>query len=84
MQLRVTGTFCKAIPQSINIILINGVPFVTSLYRRELLREVKLSGCNHIVLEVNRDNIYNVLKQAQQIGLMTSYHHYFVTSLVSR
>ncbi|XP_018010679.1 glutamate receptor ionotropic, kainate 2-like [Hyalella azteca] len=50
---------------------------------RELLKAIKLSGIVHILLEVHRSKIHSLLKQAQQIGLMTAYHHYFITSLVS-
>lgn len=48
-----------------------------------MLKDAKKSGVTHIVLDVERENIYTVMKQAQQVGLMTSYHNYFVTSLVS-
>ncbi|XP_047735687.1 glutamate receptor ionotropic, kainate 2-like, partial [Hyalella azteca] len=48
---------------------------------RELLKAIKLSGIVHILLEVHRSKIHSLLKQAQQIGLMTAYHHYFITSL---
>lgn len=49
---------------------------------RPLLKEIKKSGATHLLLDVRLDRVQNVLKQAQQIGLMTSYHHYFITSLV--
>ncbi|KAF2367887.1 Receptor ligand binding region [Trinorchestia longiramus] len=48
---------------------------------RELLKEIKMSGVVHILLDVHRSKIHSILKQAQQIGLMTAYHHYFITSL---
>lgn len=49
---------------------------------RPLLKDAKKSGVTHVVLDVERDKIFTVLKQAQQIGMMTSYHNYFITSLV--
>ncbi|XP_042864660.1 glutamate receptor ionotropic, kainate 2-like isoform X5 [Penaeus japonicus] len=48
---------------------------------RPMLKDAKKAGVTHIVLDVERDNIFTVLKQAQQIGMMTSYHNYFITSL---
>ncbi|KAK4297158.1 hypothetical protein Pmani_030406 [Petrolisthes manimaculis] len=48
---------------------------------RPMLKEAKSSGVTHVVLDVERKNIFQVLKQAQQIGMMTSYHNYFITSL---
>ncbi|XP_068244016.1 glutamate receptor ionotropic, kainate 2-like isoform X3 [Palaemon carinicauda] len=48
---------------------------------RPMLKETKKAGVTHIVLDVQRINIFTVLKQAQQIGMMTSYHNYFITSL---
>ncbi|XP_069985019.1 glutamate receptor ionotropic, kainate 2 isoform X2 [Penaeus vannamei] len=48
---------------------------------RPMLKDAKKDGVTHIVLDVERDNIFTVLKQAQQIGMMTSYHNYFITSL---
>ncbi|OXU29874.1 hypothetical protein TSAR_002822 [Trichomalopsis sarcophagae] len=34
-----------------------------------------------LVLDCSIDKIYTVLKQAQEIGMMTDYHSYFITSL---
>ncbi|XP_064105620.1 LOW QUALITY PROTEIN: glutamate receptor ionotropic, kainate 2-like [Macrobrachium nipponense] len=48
---------------------------------RPMLKEAKKAGVTHVVLDVKRENIFRVLKQAQQIGMMTSYHNYFFTSL---
>ncbi|XP_042238473.1 glutamate receptor ionotropic, kainate 2-like isoform X3 [Homarus americanus] len=48
---------------------------------RPMLKDAKKAGVTHVVLDVERKNIFNVLKQAQQIGMMTSYHNYFITSL---
>ncbi|XP_068243537.1 glutamate receptor ionotropic, kainate 2-like isoform X3 [Palaemon carinicauda] len=48
---------------------------------RPLLKNIKRSGETKIVLDVAHDTVYNVLKQAAQIGLMTDYYSYFITSL---
>ncbi|XP_047738082.1 glutamate receptor ionotropic, kainate 2 [Hyalella azteca] len=48
---------------------------------RPLLKECKKSGSSHVVLDVERLHVTEVLRQAQQVGMMTSYHHYFITSL---
>lgn len=50
---------------------------------RPLLKQIKNSAEKHIVLDCTTDKIYQVLKQAQQIGMMTDYHSYLITSLVS-
>lgn len=55
----------------------------SSLSCRPMLKDAKKAGVTHVVLDVERDKIFTVLKQAQQIGMMTSYHNYFITSLVS-
>lgn len=47
-----------------------------------MLKNAKKAGVTHVVLDVERSKIFTVLKQAQQIGMMTSYHNYFITSLV--
>ncbi|RZF32680.1 hypothetical protein LSTR_LSTR004108 [Laodelphax striatellus] len=48
---------------------------------RPLLKQIKNSAESHIVLDCSTDRIYNVLKQAQQIGMMSDYHSYLITSL---
>ena len=50
---------------------------------RPLLKEIKKAGITHIFIDVRIERLAQVLKQAQQVGLMTSYHHYFISSLVS-
>lgn len=50
---------------------------------RPLLKQIKNSAESHIVLDCSTEKIYNVLKQAQQIGMMSDYHSYLITSLVS-
>lgn len=48
---------------------------------RPLLKQIKNSAEAHIVLDCSSDKIYNVLRQAQQIGMMSDYHSYLITSL---
>lgn len=50
---------------------------------RPLLKQIKNSAESHIVLDCSTQRIYDVLKQAQQIGMMSDYHSYLITSLVS-
>lgn len=49
---------------------------------RPLLKQIKNSAESHIVLDCSTEKIYDVLKQAQQIGMMSDYHSYLITSLV--
>lgn len=48
---------------------------------RSLLKQIKNSAEAHIILDCNTEKIYEVLKQAQQIGMMSDYHSYLITSL---
>lgn len=48
---------------------------------RPLLKQIKNSAEAHIVLDCSTERIHEVLKQAQQIGMMSDYHSYLVTSL---
>lgn len=50
---------------------------------RPLLKQIKNSAESHIVLDCSTERIYDVLKQAQQIGMMSDYHSYLITSLVT-
>lgn len=50
---------------------------------RPLLKQIKNSAVAHIVLDCSTDKIYDVLKQSQQIGMMSDYHSYLITSLVN-
>lgn len=49
---------------------------------RPLLKQIKNSAVAHIVLDCSTEKIYDVLKQSQQIGMMSDYHSYLITSLV--
>ena len=53
-------------------------------FARPLLKQIKNSAESHIVLDCSTERLYDVLKQAQQIGMMSDYHSYLITSLVSR
>ncbi|XP_044738243.1 glutamate receptor ionotropic, kainate 2 isoform X2 [Chrysoperla carnea] len=48
---------------------------------RPLLKQIKNSAESHIVLDCSTERIYDVLKQAQQIGMMSDYHSYLITTL---
>lgn len=48
---------------------------------RPLLKQIKASGESRIVLDCTTEKIHEVLKQAQQIGMMSDYHSYLITSL---
>ena len=49
---------------------------------RPLLKDVKKGGEIHIVLDCSTDKIQPFLQQAMQVGMMTAYHNYLITSLV--
>lgn len=57
--------------------------FIHLLWYRPLLKQIKNSAEAHIVLDCSTEKIYDVLKQAQQIGMMSDYHSYLITSLVN-
>lgn len=48
---------------------------------RDLFWNVKKSGENNIILDVSRERMFNCLKHAQQVGLMTEKQSYLITSL---
>ncbi|KAL4716150.1 hypothetical protein ACJJTC_013927 [Scirpophaga incertulas] len=48
---------------------------------RPLLKNIKNSAESHIVLDCATERIREVLQQAQQIGMMSDYHSYLITSL---
>lgn len=48
---------------------------------RSLLKQIKNSAEAHIVLDCTTEKIYDVMKQAQQIGMMSDYHSFLITSL---
>lgn len=48
---------------------------------RPILKEIWKSGITHILLDCTIEIIEDVLRQAQQIGLMTNEYHYIITNL---
>ena len=50
---------------------------------RPILKDIKASSETHIVLDCQALSIPEILKQAQQVGIMTAYHNWLITSLVS-
>lgn len=52
------------------------------VFRRPLLKDVKAIAERQIILDCKLENIFEILKQAQQVGLMTAYHTILITSLV--
>ena len=50
---------------------------------RPLLKDIKKGGEIHIVLDCSTEKIQPFLSQAMQVGMMTAYHNYLITSLVS-
>lgn len=52
-------------------------------FRKEL-REIKDSGETKLLLDCSIGILFDVLTQAQQVGLMVSEHSYIIASLVSK
>jgi hypothetical protein len=50
---------------------------------RQLLKEVNATNENHILLDCATDSVVRVLQQACELRMMSVYHSYFITSLVS-
>lgn len=48
---------------------------------RPVLRRVKLSDDRHIIIACSIERLPEVLKQVQQVGLMTEYHQFFIANL---
>jgi ABC-type amino acid transport substrate-binding protein len=48
---------------------------------RDVFWRVKLSGEHNILLDIKTENLFEALKQAQQVGCMTEEYSYLVTSL---
>lgn len=48
---------------------------------RDIFWQIKLIGETNIILDVNTENLYEALKQAQQVGCMTERYSYLITSL---
>jgi hypothetical protein len=50
---------------------------------RQLLKEVNATNENKILLDCATDSVLQVLRQADELKMMSDYHSYFITSLVS-
>ncbi len=48
---------------------------------RPLLKDIKTLGETRIILDCATDHVREIFKQAQQVGLMTAYYSYIVTTL---
>ncbi|XP_047500092.1 glutamate receptor ionotropic, kainate 2-like [Penaeus chinensis] len=48
---------------------------------RDVLRKVLISSEYNLILDCKTENVERVLKQAQQVGLMTALHSFLITSL---
>lgn len=48
---------------------------------RSVLRRVKLSDDKHIIIACSIESLPEVLKQTQQVGLMTDYHQFIIANL---
>lgn len=49
---------------------------------RQVLKKVKNSGAENIVIDCSIDILEEVLKQAQQVGMLSDRHRVIITSLV--
>lgn len=48
---------------------------------RRTLRHVMFKGLKKVIIDCNIDILYEVLKQAQQVGMMTEAYNFFITNL---
>ncbi|UXI22437.1 putative adenosylhomocysteinase 3 [Sarcoptes scabiei] len=48
---------------------------------REILWQIKATEITNVVLDINTEHILEVLKQAQQSGMLSEQHKYLITSL---
>ena len=55
-------------------------PIGTGEYRTTF-KELHKLAIRNVIVDVPRDHIYNVLKHAQQVDMLSDYHNYFFTSL---
>lgn len=46
-----------------------------------LIKDVKLSGSSHIIIDIHKKYLKKFLEQAEEVGLMTSYFHFMFTTL---
>ena len=55
----------------------------SSLFPRAVFKELRDTRVTRFVLACHIDRLEKVLVQAKDMGLMTQYHAYIITSLVS-
>ena len=55
--------------------------YFQKLLDRALFKDIQQMDEKYFVLDCSADNIATVLKQAQQVGLITSSYSFFITSL---
>ncbi len=48
---------------------------------RPLLKDIKTFAETRIILDCRPENVHEVLRQAQQVGITTAYHTYLITTL---
>ncbi|XP_076358817.1 glutamate receptor ionotropic, kainate 2-like [Tachypleus tridentatus] len=49
---------------------------------RKLVKDISQQGATNIILDISTSKIKEFLTQAREIGMMTEYHNYMITSLV--
>ncbi|XP_076358702.1 glutamate receptor ionotropic, kainate 2-like [Tachypleus tridentatus] len=55
--------------------------FVQGRDYRKIIKELGRAGVKNFIIDVPSEKIRTVLKQAQQVDMMSEYHNYFLTSL---
>lgn len=50
---------------------------------KKLFKDITKRGETNIVLSIPVDKVYETLRQAQEVGMMTDYHNYLIANLVS-
>ncbi|XP_022255411.1 glutamate receptor ionotropic, kainate 2-like [Limulus polyphemus] len=55
--------------------------FVQGREYRKIIKELGRAGVKNFIIDVPSEKIRTVLKQAQQVDMMSEYHNYFLTSL---
>ena len=45
------------------------------------IKDLRLSGSSHIIVDIETKHLNNFLKQAEEVGLMTAYFHFIFTNL---
>ena len=62
-------------------IVLRKLDFSEGADNRKILSEVKNSGAMHMLLDCDLDKIREVLSKAEEVGLVTAYHSFLITSL---